>query len=219
MALDWNKEISLGSLGKAKKKSGTPDELASKTSMNLVSRDPAQTNPVTTAIVGVVLAIVIILFAKFAVIDQLAGVNALRGELAEQQGLLAAAQAELEEYDAVLAEYQSYSSADQAGLEYPDALFVIKTINRVAKPYGTTTSVAVGQGVATVNIENATLREIGALAKELKEQAVFTDVSVSTAANKSAESKVEASLSIKLAGRGEDAGTASQDTDDEAAEG
>lgn len=200
MALDWNKEVSFSSLGNLfnRSKSSGSSKYPSKTTMNLyvVERNTQTSRVVLTA---VLLVLFIALFAKFGVLDQYARLNAKEAELSQQQTLVAQTEAQLKDYDEVLATYQGFASTGDPNAV--DAISSLELVTTQVIPYAEVSSIVLDDGILTLTLTNTSLSTVGELAMHLKGQDMVQGVSVSTASNNagSAASAGEvATLTVEL---------------------
>lgn len=195
MALDWNKEITIG--GPSKKASS---EYPSKTTMNLAATEGRTVNLRNTILVGILLLVLVVLFAKFAVADFYGQVSQKQAELSTQKAQLAQVESKLANYDSVKAEYESYgtyvtgSSAAQV-----DALTVLNLVDQQIMPSARVTAINLKDNSLSLSLTNVSLDTIGNLVKTLNAQSIVSNVSVSTAANSAtAASDVTATMVITL---------------------
>ena len=187
MALSWGKDTS----GVKKGSSAMP----SKTSMNLY-QPIDRGNPVTAAIAAVILAVLIGLFAKFGVIDQLARVSEAQGRLATAQAELSMYEAQLTDYDAVAAEYESYTS--QLNSSDVSANDVLDLIEDYVMVYATVTSTNLQENVLALSLRDVPLDMVGTIAQGVKTHPLVKSVSVSTASTEENVDTVTAQMTIIL---------------------
>lgn len=186
MAIDLNKPIGAPAAASA--------ALPSKTTMNLLVRE-RKNRGVWKYVLGVLaLALIVALFAKFAVID-------VYDQVAHKQAELSAAQLEheavlkqLESYDAVQEEYHSYTGISQTGAA--DALQVMDMVARVVQPAATVTSASTSDGMLIVNVKGISLDALGKLANTLRSESLVDSVTVANAVDDG--ENVAASLVVEL---------------------
>ena len=199
MALDWGKDRSSSGA-----KSNGSSALPSKTTINLVSiNDDKENNPAYVAAVGVVLAILIVLFTKFCVLDPLGAVNAKQSELSRAQQELANTNTMLADYDSVLSEYQSYVGANADGSSTNDALLVINTLYDAVGSQARITGISYADQRVTVNLDDTTLGGVGDIANRLREQSIVSDVTVTTAgtgSSSNSDAGFSAAVNVTLVG-------------------
>ncbi|MBQ9002310.1 MAG: hypothetical protein IJ087_10695 [Eggerthellaceae bacterium] len=180
MALDWNKEISFTGLRKRGAKQS--DAYPTKTYMNLAVADHKthELRKVVPAAVIVIVAVVV--FLKFGVFDFIAQVNAKQAELAQQQQTLASVEAKLANYDEVLAEYQSYASAQLASdSDSVSTLQALDLVSRRITPVASVASLSYEKNSLLLNLSNITLSAAGDLVSSLYQEPIVANVTVSTA--------------------------------------
>lgn len=207
MALDWNKEISFGGLFKRTKKSGS-SQYPTKTTMNLyVVERTTQTSHVV--LVAVLLIVIVALFVKFGVVDQYARLHAKETELSQQQLAVSQAEAQLKNYDEVLATYQGFASTGDPNAV--DAVSVLDLVTTQVMPYANVSSIVLDNGVLTLTLTGASLSTVGELATQLTGQDMVESVSVSTASNATSSTVGDvATITIQLSNG--DAATISSST-------
>ena len=179
MAIDWNKEISFNDVFKRSEKAGG-SKYPSKTTMNLyvVERTTKMSNLV---LIAVLLVLIVVFFVKFGVIDQYARLNAKEAELSQQQIAVSQVEAQLANYDEVLATYQGFASTGDPNAV--DAISVLDLVTSQVMPYANVSSIALNDGVLTLTVTGTSLSTVGELATSLTGQDMVESVSVSTASN------------------------------------
>jgi hypothetical protein len=195
MAIDLNKPIHLGNLGK--RGSAGAGRAPVKTSMNLYSVGNQKTDMHTFVPVALALVIAVALFAKFGVIDQIARVSSAQAELADKQAQASQVEGSLQGYDAVAQEYKSYTTTLN-----PSEVNVINVLNMVdtqVRSSADVTAVNLKDNILTLTLTGVSLDAVGTLTTALQNQSMVTNVGVSTAvAGGSTTSDVVATLSITL---------------------
>ncbi len=181
MALDWHKDISFSGLKKGRSKTKTV--YPSKTYMNLVAEE-LRAPELRKAIPLIILVLVLVAaFVKFGVYDFFDRVNQKQAELSHQQQTLSSLEAQLTNYDKVLAEYESYEtsrlSADEDQVSVSDALTLI---DRFVAPSARIASVDLQGNTMTLSLADITLSGVGALVSTLDSQPMVANVAVATAA-------------------------------------
>lgn len=204
MALDWKKNVSPSSVKGLFGKGGgvsAGSSYPSKTTMNLYVGDTKTADVRKVAVAGVALALLIGLFVKFGVLDQLAMLSQRQGELAEQQLLVDSMDASLDEYAAVKEVYDSYMVRYGGGSA--DAISLLDMVEQHVMNTARVTSLVLSDGTLTLTLYDIPLDTVGDLAKDLENQDVVTSVNVSTATTQKAEGQNTVStLVITLAGSG-----------------
>lgn len=203
MALDWNKEISFSGLRKGKPKAKA--DYPSKTYMNLVVEDRKALEARRAVPIGILLALLVAAFAKFGVYDFYDRVNQKQAELSQQQQVLSGLEAQLVDYDEVLAEYEAYESSrlsvDEDTVSATDALALV---DRYIAPSARVASVDLEGNTLSLNLADITLDRVGSLVSTLDAQPMVAGVSVSTAATeRTSASDVMVSMVVTLQKAGE----------------
>ena len=210
MAIDWKQEVSFKSIGgilKRPKNSGDK-KYPTKTTMNLyVVERTTQTSHVV--LVAVLLIVIVALFVKFGVVDQYARLHAKETELSQQQLAVSQAEAQLKNYDEVLATYQGFASTGDPNAV--DAVSVLDLVTTQVMPYANVSSIVLDNGVLTLTLTGASLSTVGELATQLTGQDMVESVSVSTASNATSSTVGDvATITIQLSNG--DAATISSST-------
>ena len=187
MALDWSKEISFSGLRKRGPKQS--DAYPTKTYMNLAVADRKSLEARKIVPVAIIVVVALALFLKFGVFDFVAQVNAKQAELSQARQTLSSVEAKLANYDEVLAEYQSYASAqlasDSSSVNTLDALDLV---NRRISPVASIVSLSFEQNSLLLNLSNITLSAAGDLVSSLYQEPIVANVTVSTASTGSSNS-------------------------------
>ena len=211
MALDLKKDISLPSLpfkkgGGAKKgKSAYPE----KTYINLVQLDKKAVDlrrSIPTAIIAV---IVVVLFAKFGVMDFYAQLGAKQSELSSTTAQLTSLQNQLVDYNAVLEEYEGYESKSlsDGGISV-NAMDVIALVDNYVAPMANVATMSISGNTLSLSLTDISLDGVGQLSSTLYEQPIVQNVSVSTASTRnSGNENVTAAVTVTLVSS--DSGSAS----------
>lgn len=196
MALDWNKQITIGG-GSSKRASGG---FPTKTSMNLAVAQGHTINLRNTVIVSVLLLVVVVMFVKFGVVDYYDRIAQKQTELSAQKAQLAQMENKVANYDSVKAEYESYGSyLTGSSASQVDAITVLDLVDQQIMPSARVTAISLKNNTLSLSLSGASLETIGTLAKTLDAQAIVSNVSVSTAANSTtAAADVTATMVITL---------------------
>ena len=206
MALDWNKEISFNDIFKRSKKTGSSN-YPTKTTMNLYVVE-RKTNTSRVALVAVLLIALVAFFIKFGVVDQYARLHAKEAELSQQQLTISQVEAQLANYDEVLATYQGFASTGDPNAV--DAISVLDLVTSKVMPYASVSSIALNDGVLTLTVTGTSLSTVAELATDLMGQDMVENVSVSTASNSTKNTTGDtATITIQLSNG--DAATISSD--------
>lgn len=191
MALDWNKEISLSTIlglfnGNKGPKVGT-SAYPTKVTMNLYQSDVKTTDIRKLVVTGVALAIAIVLFVKFGVLDQLALLSQKQGELAQQQSIAASLESGAADYDTVKEMYDSYMA--RYGDSQADAIAILDMIEKQVMPSANVSAIVMSDNTITLTLYNVSLDTVGNLAKQLEGQSMVSNVNVTTATTQNTEGK------------------------------
>ena len=155
--------------------------------MNMYEDRNRQAKTLVVGIVGIVVAAG--LAAKFGVIDQYRRLNRAEAAYAQVHGQNAEVQAELADYDKVVAEYRTYSMDWMAGTAAEDTRYV--TVNREdvldlvdsrMRTRGTVTSVTVKGSTAVVNMAGMSLNEISEMFDAMEDAPIVKAVELDQAA-------------------------------------
>lgn len=180
MALDWSKEISFSGLGKGKQ--GAKTAFPSKTYMNLIAEDKKQLEVRKTVLVGILLLLIVVAFAKFGVFDFYDRVNHKQAELTRLQATESSLAAQLVDYNDVLTEYRAYESSristDENTVSAADALALV---DRYIAPYARVASIDLHGNTMSLSLADITLDAAGTLVGALNAQPIVANVTVSTA--------------------------------------
>ena len=163
----------------------------SKVTVNLVMRERSGNSPRIVLPLFLVLAVLIGVFAKFAVIDRLAVAARAQAGLAAAQAELAQAQAANEAFDSVAAEYSRYfySGFTEAELGAVDRMEILGLLETELMPRAQIGAMAVKGNVMTVNLSGVTLQGLSDLMRQLKDQDLVSGVSVYTAGTRAEQSE------------------------------
>lgn len=190
MALDWNKEVSLGSITKLVKRPGKgvqkgDSEFPSKTTMNLYQGDSGPTDVRKVVIVGVILFIAIGLFVKFGVLDPLDALGRKQAELAQQEAALAAMKERSAEYQQVKELYDGYMA--RYGDDSVDAITLLAMVEQLVMPRAYVSSIVLADDTLTLTLHNVSLETAGDIAKTLEVQPAVKSVNLTTATTQNAD--------------------------------
>ena len=181
MALDLNKPIGAAPAAST--------ALPSKTGMNLLVRERKTRGAWKYVLAAAALALLVAAFAKFAVVDVFKQIDLKNTELHAAQQELSAVNKQLENYDAVLEEYRSYTGIASEGTV--DALSVMNMVGNVIQPRATVTAASTADGMLVVNVKGISLDELGKLADTLRAESMIKDVVVTTATEASSKTEGE----------------------------
>lgn len=185
-----------------------------KTSINLVSADAAHGNVLTQVALFVIAMVLIGIFAKFAVIDPLAGSLDSSAQVDAAKGQLAALKAENADFAEVNKQYERYVATGLTDEEQnlADRDGIINLLETKVMGVGYLSSLDVAGNTATVTCLGASLDEVSSLVESLEADGRVSHVTVSTAQG---DTDVTASATIQITfvgaldgGDGADGGTA-----------
>ncbi|MBO7674981.1 MAG: hypothetical protein J6S63_08225 [Atopobiaceae bacterium] len=190
MALDWKKEISLGDVVSFLKKDKKPggggsSAYPTKTTMNLYQGDTQTTNVRKLVVTGIVLALAIVVFVKFGVLDQLARVSQKEGELAAQKQLAMTMTQAYGDFDEVKELYDAYEA--RLGSNALDIIAILDMVEQNVKTKADVTAIVVADGTLTLTLYNVPLDTVGDLAKQLEGQELVQAANVTTVTTQNAE--------------------------------
>ena len=188
MAIDWNKEITLGGSGQM--------VLPTKTTMNLLPQQTSSVN-VGKIVLWVVLGLLLAaLVGKFGIADRLAAVGDTQAKVDSAQHELDDKLAKLADFEDVQAEYRSYTGngSEDSGI---DALRAMELVATAIEPSATVTAAGSSGNMLTVGVKDISLDAVGRLADTLRAQPIVENVVV-IKADSSDETNVTAMLQITL---------------------
>jgi len=183
-----------------------------KTTMNLAVRETTDNSPSRVVPVFVVLVLVVVLFAKFGVIDRYSALNRAQSALDASQSRLTEMNKLLTGYDQVAARYHAYSTdylTDSQKL-LADRLDLLDMLDTHLNGLATLESVSIVDNSMVVKLSAADLAQISALRLALLQESCVQSVSVYTAATgqTSTSGSVEASMVIAVSQTDSTGGTA-----------
>lgn len=160
----------------------------SKKTMNFVhhqsSFNPKKVVPLILAAV-----IVIAVFFKFGIMDQLDKKTAAYNELALKQEQLAAVNTRLAGYDELEQQYGRYSYGwmDESEVNMVSRMDVLALVEEKITPASVVENLAVNNNVLTLNIHGITLEQASAMVKSLEESPLVSSATVYNAVAENAE--------------------------------
>lgn len=168
-----------------------------KTSINLVSADAAHGNVLTQVALFAIAMVLIGIFAKFAVIDPLAGSLDSSAQVDAAQGQLAALKAENANFAEVNKQYERYVATGLTEEEQnlADRDGIINLLETKVMGVGYLSSLDVARNTATVTCLGASLDEVSNLVESLEADGRVSHVTVSTAQS---DTDVTASATIQI---------------------
>jgi len=176
-----------------------------KTTVNLLYTDRSNSSVVKTVLAVLVFAVVLTVFAKFAVIDRLAASGAALREAEELEQAVLELQLNNRDYDDVLREYQHYyfSAADREDENgrnetYVNCQEVLDLLDAELLNKAGIQMVNLSGNVLTVNLTKINLERASVIAKSLKENELVDEVMVSAANRQDASEGTTVYLNIIL---------------------
>ena len=174
-------------------------ETAAKTAMNLAFHE-SEFSAGKFLPAAAVLAVGILVFLKFGIIDQISKKTAALNELGKRQSELTLYQAQLKDYDELAEKYGRYSygwmSEQEAGLVERDKVLTLIENKIAAK--STVENFAISSNVLTVNLRGVTLDEARAIVKELETDPIVKRATIYSATAKNSELRAEIFMTVTL---------------------
>ena len=198
MALDWSKDISFSGL---RKRTPRPKkvEYPSKTYINLVVKEKKQFDLRSQLPKIVLLVLVTIAVCKFGVFDVYDRANQKQAELNRQTQVLSNLEAQLSDYDAVKAEYETYETtklvADENTVSVIDAMSLV---DRFVAPAAHVDSIDLSGNTLSLGLSGVTLDGVGKLVNTLYEQPIVANVAVSNAATDKTKTSADTTVSMVI---------------------
>lgn len=179
-----------------------------KTSVNLLYKKKTNISPAQALLAAVVFVVVLVSFAKFAVIDRLAVAAEAMQEAEELERTLADVMQSNSDYEDILREYQHYyfSAADGENGEsgedggagaYVNCLEVLKLLEAEVLNKAGIQMISLTGNALTVNLSEINLERASVIAKNLAEHETVKDVMVSAANKESQETTVYLNIVLK----------------------
>ena len=187
MAIDLNKPIGAPS-------GASTSSLPSKTYINLLVHEKKASGLWKYLLAALLLALLVGLFAKFAVFDVFAQVGLKQTELHAAQMELEAAQQQLGDYEATLEEYRSYTGITQG--DVIDALDVFDMVAASIQPKATVTAASTSGGALVVNVKDISLDDLGKLADALRAEPLVESVVVDSASDSTAGAEEQENTNV-----------------------
>lgn len=155
-----------------------------KTTLNLAIRERTMSSPSRLIPIVALLALLIGLFAKFAVVDRLLAVTLAQRDVAVLEQQLAALDAQNEGYDDLLTEYARHSSgwmrAEEVMLFDRAAIFAL--LERDVLPSASLRSFSVTENMLTLDLSQLSLQDASDIVSRLTARSDVVGVTMSTAA-------------------------------------
>ena len=170
--------------------------LPTKKTMNFVHHE-SSFNPKKVLPLAIVAIVVIAVFAKFGIMDQLDKKTAAYNDLAQRQEQLAVVNAKLAGYDELAKQYGRYSYGwmDESEVNMVSRMDILALVEQKISPAAVIENIAVNSNVLTLNIHGITLEQASAMVKSLEESEMVTSATVYNADAATAE---EASIFLSI---------------------
>lgn len=135
----------------------------------------------------ILLAVAVLAFAKFAVLDQLTALSAARSNLSAAETELKQKQTANKDYNKVLNEYNRYYFAGYSEAEnfQTDRLTIINLLEQKLIYTSKVSSITLMGNKATVNLTGVTLEELSVIMRSIKEDKSVSEVAVFNAGTQS----------------------------------
>ena len=131
-----------------------------KQDLNLAQRERKHRDLETAAFVGILLVVVIGLFCKFAVLDQLWLVSRAESSAVQTEQMLSQAQLRTVDYDAVRKEYESYALAQSTLGGDANIAECLNLLEQQLMQKSRVSSFTAADGLIAVQLSGVTLQEI-----------------------------------------------------------
>ena len=163
----------------AKKKSVPVSE---KTTMNFARRESSFNVKKMTPII-IVLAVVVVLFLKFGILDQVNKKVDAYADLAAKQTQIDEMETKLAGYNELYAKYGRYSYGwmDESEVSTIDRMNILKLLEDKVMPSAQIKDVSINGDIITMNLTNVTLQETSAIVKVLEQDDLVKSASVYSA--------------------------------------
>lgn len=177
-----------------------------KTTINLAKREP-RSHSIVTLVCGITLiAALVVVVAKFGVIDQLARLHEAESAYLATHAQYLEVQEAIEDYPAVEQEYRTYSRKwmedSSSGLFVSvDRIDVLNLLEEHLMPYGTVKSLQVQDATMVVTMTGMDLEQISNMFIKLQKQPIVSGATLniaSTVSRSADASKLDFSVTITL---------------------
>lgn len=174
-------------------------KIVTKTTINLAQRERRAANLETVVPTAVILAVLIALFCKFGVIDQLNRVSRMDAQTTQVQQLLGQVQEKTADYSSVKEKYEANTAAQAALNGGADPMSCLMLIEENLMGEAAVSSFAISGGTISVKMSNVTLNQISVICTRLKSSPMVSGVKVYTAQSgaKSA-ARATAAMTVQL---------------------
>ena len=181
-----------------------------KRSVNLAKRPPRTRSAVTLVLGVVLIAVLALAVAKFAVLDQLARQRAAEQQYQSVHAQYVEMQNALENYDAVEQEYRTYSRSwmteENGGFVDVDRMDVLALVEQELMARGEVRSLAAQQNTLVVHMAGMSLAEVSAMLESVQRQPIVAGASLNLASTADEDGLLEFSVTVVLQSAGEGEG-------------
>ena len=181
-----------------------PKKFPEKNTLNLLVKEHTGNSPSRVLPLFIALAVIVLLFARFAVIGPLMKVGEADRAAVQAEDNLAAVQAYTADYDAVSAEYARYSdgglTADEIALV--DRLDILSLVEDELMTYGRVESMTALQNTLTIKISDITLEDVSGIILNLGKNKLVSGVNVSNVGTIDNSASASVTMTITLTNGG-----------------
>lgn len=181
-----------------------------KRSVNLAKRPPRTRSAVTLVLGVVLIAVLALAVAKFAVLDQLARQRAAEQQYQSVHAQYVEMQNALENYDAVEQEYRTYSRSwmteENGGFVDVDRMDVLALVEQELMARGEVRSFVAQQNTLVVHMAGMSLAEVSAMLESVQRQPIVAGASLNLASTADEDGLLEFSVTVVLQSAGEGEG-------------
>ena len=181
-----------------------------KHSVNLAKRPPRTRSAVTLVLGVVLIAVLALAVAKFAVLDQLARHRAAEQQYQSVHAQYVEMQNALESYDAVEQEYRTYSRSwmteENGSFVDVDRMDVLALVEQELMARGEVRSLAAQQNTLVVHMAGMSLAEVSAMLESVQRQPIVAGASLNLASTADEDGLLEFSVTVVLQSAGEGEG-------------
>ena len=181
-----------------------------KRSVNLAKRPPRTRSAVTLVLGVVLIAVLALAVAKFAVLDQLARQRAAEQQYQSVHAQYVEMQNALENYDAVEQEYRTYSRSwmteENGSFVDVDRMDVLALVEQELMTRGEVRSFVAQQNTLVVHMAGMSLAEVSAMLESVQRQPIVAGASLNLASTADEDGLLEFSVTVVLQSAGEGEG-------------
>jgi len=201
-------ELGRGKGGSGGKAAIKKQKLPQKTSMNLMVQETMGASSKTSIIAFVIFIILLAVFVKFGVVNQITKANKAENAYETMQSDIASLQESNKDYDKVRAEYSHYGNGyltDDEKLSQ-DVMDILGVVDNHVLKQSSIDSVTIGNNLAMITISNTTLTSVSKIVADLEDvdSVSYVDVATAGTGQDSATKAVTATLTINFKDAGGD---------------